>query len=314
MSTGTETNVVAVNNSAEAVGLTTDFQEIEVWNGQTVVALDAAQKVFPTAINSAGTIIGYIGNSILLQATLWTDSHSAGMALPTGHSGFDQNSKAFGINTAGQVVGSINDPATQNDFAATWAPGTFAPSALPSDGAAASVAHAINTSGEIVGSSATPVIWQGTTITALEALSGPNADALALNDAGQIVGYATLSTMSPTTNTYISHAVTWTGTAHTIADLGALGGSVSQASAINAAGVIVGYSNLAGDAVSHATLWKNGTIVDLNTLLDPSDASHITLTAATGINDNGVICANGMDSQVLLLGQPTVFGYLLTPK
>jgi probable HAF family extracellular repeat protein len=72
-------------------------------------------------------------------------------------------------------------------------------------------------------------------------------------------------------------AVAWN-----VRDLGTLGGRSSSANAINSAGVIVGGSNLAGNTVTHAFVWKNGVMKDLGALAGGS-------SEATAINDDGVI-------------------------
>jgi probable HAF family extracellular repeat protein len=54
---------------------------------------------------------------------------------------------------------------------------------------------------------------------------------------------------------------------YTVTDLGTLGGTVSGAQAINAAGQITGYSFIAGGAaVTHAFLYSDGSMADLGTL------------------------------------------------
>ena len=48
-----------------------------------------------------------------------------------------------------------------------------------------------------------------------------------------------------------------------------LGGAQSRGMAINAAGIVSGWSNRA-DGTRHAVLWRNGAISDLSTLGGPS--------------------------------------------
>jgi probable HAF family extracellular repeat protein len=65
-------------------------------------------------------------------------------------------------------------------------------------------------------------------------------------------------------------------------DLGTLGGSLAQASAINCSGLIVGYSFLIGDVETHAFLYTNGSMKDLDTLGG-------SLSQANSINDAGQV-------------------------
>ena len=66
------------------------------------------------------------------------------------------------------------------------------------------------------------------------------------------------------------HATFWNGTQ--AADLGTLGGNLSEAHALNEAGLAVGWAETA-NGVTHATLWQGTTATDLNTFLDASTAS-----------------------------------------
>jgi probable HAF family extracellular repeat protein len=70
---------------------------------------------------------------------------------------------------------------------------------------------------------------------------------------------------------------------YTITDLGTLGGNGSAARAINNMGQIVGAADVAGNAVSHAFLYNNGTMTDLGAL------SGGTWSAADDINDAGEV-------------------------
>jgi probable HAF family extracellular repeat protein len=123
----------------------------------------------------------------------------------------------------------------------------------------------------------------------------------AINRDGDAVGYFIDS------NHAFFHASLWSGGSMT--DLGTLGGGTnSQANAINASGQIVGWSDtLTG--LEDATLWINGQIVDLNTVLSPAMANTFLLTSATGINDKGQIVTIANNTQtnqnhIFLLSPP----------
>ena len=82
-----------------------------------------------------------------------------------------------------------------------------------------------------------------------------------LNDAGTIVGYATV--YDPTFG-WVDKAARFVG--GSLIQMGTLGGHFSYAYGISADGRIVGCSTLANDTGPHAFLWQGGTFHDLGTL------------------------------------------------
>ena len=112
--------------------------------------------------------------------------------------------------------------------------------------------------------------------------------AFGLNNLWQVVGEADLAGEAP-------HAFIWDGTG--MLDLGTLGGPSSAAWGINDHGDVVGNSDLPNaksqeEIRFHAFLWRHGTMYDLNDLL--VDDTHIRLTGAHGINNAGLIVADGV--------------------
>jgi probable HAF family extracellular repeat protein len=93
--------------------------------------------------------------------------------------------------------------------------------------------------------------------------------AVAINASGQVAGAAG------------AHAALWSGGTKT--DLGTLGGNLSRATGINAAGQVIGVSKTASGA-THAFIWSGGVMTDLVSLAGASGSS-----VATAINSSGQV-------------------------
>ncbi len=121
------------------------------------------------------------------------------------------------------------------------------------------------------------------------------SDAYGINDSGVVVGSMALSVGGA------RRAFRYTDSG--LEDLGTLGGTNSTAREINAAGVIVGES-LTSDDKTHAFIYRDGVMTDLNSFL-PS-GSGMELISASAINDNGQIVG-----QAIVGGE--MHAYLLSP-
>lgn len=225
-------------------------------------------------------------------------------ALPTlgGNNGF-----AAAVNDRGQIVGwaenKVHDPTCVSPQmlqfeAVIWGPGKDEIQQLaPLHGDQDTAATAINGRGQVVGISGTcdvavgaysarhAVLWENGKVINLETLGGAGWNTpVAINNHGEIAGFSDLpgdvsgGVLSPN-----FHAVLWTKE-HVIRDLGTLpGDNISEATGINDEGQIVGVSYPS----SHAFIWQDGVMTDLNTLI-PSDSS-LYLISTGDINDKGEI-------------------------
>jgi probable HAF family extracellular repeat protein len=174
-----------------------------------------------------------------------------------------------GLNRHGAVVGSANS-ANSATHAFLWTSATGLRD-LGTLGSAAvdSSANGINNSNQVVGYSflnssgtALAFLWtSGAGMKSLGTLGGNSSTAMAINDAGQVVGWS-----YTTKNSSTSHPFLWTA-AGGMQDLGTLGGKYAEALAINNSGAVVGYSYLADETTSHAFLWTPaGGMQDLGAL------------------------------------------------
>ena len=133
--------------------------------------------------------------------------------------------------------------------------------------------YGINDSGAVIGHSAClgvgAFVKRGTVVSSLPRPAGLGTNGsifpLEINQGGRIVGYS-----APGDGTFNFRALQWTpsGSGHTVSDLGTLaGGAAAEARAINAAGDVVGWSEIAmagGVIRKHGFLRRaNGTRIDL---------------------------------------------------
>ena len=125
-----------------------------------------------------------------------------------------------------------------------------------------------------------PAAGQSYSIMLLTPSSDFESRANALNNNGQVVG---------TFRQYSEwHAFLFKGK---FLDLGTLGGAQSESLAINAAGDVVGSSDVASNGIRHAFLYHSGELVDLNARI--STSISWVLTSAVYIGDGGQIVVIG---------------------
>jgi probable HAF family extracellular repeat protein len=274
-------------------------------------------RSYPTAINDLGQVVGVSGS------TAFRTAPQAAIGPLDGLGGLGGGtSSAAAINNLGQVAGAGRTPSGK-DHAFRTAPGAAVNPLTDDlgdlfDGNQFSASTGINNKGQVVGlSGINPTRAFRTSPNAkinpltddLGSLGGPQTQAIAINDAGQVVGD---SDISPS----LHHAFRTAPNAaiNSSSDLGMPAGHDpavyrSVAWALNQAGDVVGWYVPVNQAAgrSRAFLYTDDGIVDLNDLLDPSITGW-TLMAGYGINDSGQILAvgnfNGADRLALLTPTP----------
>jgi probable HAF family extracellular repeat protein len=185
-------------------------------------------------------------------------------------------SDAYGVNDAGQVVG-YSTLAVSGVRGFLWSGGSLTDlGTLP--GSTNSYGTDLNEAGQVVGYStfqdsnhSRAFLWYGGSLTDLGTLGGDYTRADGINEAGQVVGEASLTTGA-------SHAFRYSG--GTMTDLGTLGGGWSEAFDINDTGQIVGDSYITGNSAYHAFRYSGSSMTDLGVL-----NGHYSI--AYGINASG---------------------------
>jgi len=281
-----------------------------------------------TAIAGGGVVAGYHAVCTSTKYKAFTYSATGGKftSLPF-VPGFS-TMKAWDINDAGHVVGGMETSAgVCRAFLAV--DGIPAELATP-DGYAGSEALGLNSAGTVIvgasfaPSASEPTVWIDGVPAQLILPLGPNGHARDINDAGQVVGWMGLSTVSsssaflpggtgvasainqlgeivgtgvmpdPGGRGFTSRAIRWSNGVMT--DLGTLNGYfLGAARDVNNHSEIVGYCwNIPpfGNG-QKAFIWRNGVMTALNTLIPP--AGPLDITIAHAIDNEGRITGQASD-------------------
>jgi probable HAF family extracellular repeat protein len=218
---------------------------------------------YVNAMNDSGQVIGYSFKYIPSidrwreRAFVWQN----GVVQDLGTLGDDDSRCwASGINNNGQIVGYSNGGPCM------WQNGGIQPLQNAPLGL---TGRAINDAGQVVAGS---YLWENGVVTNLGGLgSSLYTEALDINNSGLVVGYS-----STAAQTVPWHAFIWKQGRMT--DLGTLGGPFSTATAINSAGVMVGYSDYVPGSSSfprHAFLWEDWLMHDLGTVGGAASSSAL---------------------------------------
>lgn len=129
-------------------------------------------------------------------------------------------------------------------------------------------------------------VWQNGVMKDLGTLGGTDAEALYINEQGQIVGQSYTVNSIPPPNAHCTdspltlHAFFWEK--GQMVDLGTLGGSCAFAYSLNNRGQVVGQATLGGDQEDHPFIWEQGKMKDLGALGG-------TYGYAAWLNDSGEV-------------------------
>ena len=174
-----------------------------------------------------------------------------------------------------------------------------------------SQANAINNSGQVVGLATTSTsdgfvllsgdgfvhafLYSGNgPMQDLGTFGGPSSRATAINDNGQVVGYATISFQGPIDNPdpFPKHAFLYSGSGP-MQDLGTLGGSNGEASGINDSGQVVGYA-ITSNNYLHA--FRTSPNSPINPATDDLGTLGGDRSEAYGINNSGQVVGRARTS------------------
>lgn len=281
--TYTETYAAAVNSRRQIVGLVKGMDGANHACYWSFVSSVGAPNSAASSMRALGTLGGkvsvarglnesgrVVGDASLpdgsIHACLWQ-----GNAVPRdlGTLGQGDFSTAHGINKTGQVVGAANIVPNGKNHA-------FLFRDIISKGVSAG-ASSKNSASKV----RTPQSYRGVMQDLGLLPGGSSSNARAINDRGQIVGWAGDSEDE-------THACLWEN--GKIRDLGTFGSDPYAAWSINNFGQIVGTASTTHQRM-HACLWENGRSIDLNDLI-PVGSGWLLQSAYT-INERGQIVGIG---------------------
>lgn len=297
-----------VNRSGQfAVSLLGDNQTSYIWTAsgmQMELQTPSGYGSQVISLNDRGTAVGFsydlYANDSRSRAVVWS---GASLHLLPGLSETAQE-VALDINDLGNIVGYSYKHDVRLSRALFWDADGLHDLGIGSGVSAA--ANAINNANTIVGSTRfadgtqNGTIWKDGTVTHIGTLGGTRSVLADVNDLGWAVGDSLLE------GDQDWRAVLWDGIA--LRDLGTLGGQWSTANNIGADGTVFG-SALTASEQQHATIWRNGSAIDLHDLVvNLADMGSMNMMTAIGSDSKGAIYGILYDPNTYTTGT-----FILTP-
>jgi len=220
-----------------------------------------------SSIVSRGWVAGYSATGGIRHAALWQKDTVIDLGT-LGVRSLRSTVQWLGLNNTGMVVG-ISQTDVDETRGETWSCAPFL---------------------GVVGKRCLGFAWENGQMLPLPTLGGPNGYAAAVNNRGQVVGWAETAIEDETCNEpqiYGFHAVLWEPKKGTKRELRPFGDdAASAATAINQRGQAVGISGDCDVAVGnysarHAVLWDRDQVIEIPNL--GGDIWH----TPTSINDSG---------------------------
>lgn len=266
-------------------------------------------SVIASAVNGRGDIAGWAGvagsgtGDPDPVAVLINDDSIAEMpgAMP--------QSRAFGVSPEGEVVGqAAAAPDPTRFLPALWIGGDLE-FLVEDEDVVVGLAADMNTIGTVVGwievgdGSVSAFSWRNEVFVELDVPGGRVAEAVAINEAGLIVGSGVISGDGDQLREAGAVALLWDETG--VTQPGEIAGqSWSAANDINDVGIVVGVAGFAGgddpNRSTAAVIWTGDETFDLNENVVSLNGLH--LQEAVAINSFGQILCAAVDSD----GEPTL--------
>jgi probable HAF family extracellular repeat protein len=275
-------------------------------NGVVTRRQDPDAKGAAYDVNDTGVAVGSVTGHGFSHAAMWT---TANQLVDLGGLFQSDDSHILGINASGDcAMVAIVDDNGQTGQRSFFAHGCTNPQNIGQIGGNYTFVTGINASGQMAGYSQLSVtstdqrayLWTNGTMQLLGVCRNmTSSGSLGLNDSGHVVGFCSAN------NSQVFSGFYYDGTQ--MIKIGTLGGTQSEAFAINNSEVIVGRSQISSGKW-HAFVLDRGAVPhplhDLQTMLDSSGAGWV-LDKAIDINASGVILAhgtfNGLKNQYAIL-------------